>query len=289
MWLRYWLAANRNHARKWQVSTPPGRVFVRRRRSLQKYGKAFYGFARPPSGGGAEETVTGFLMDWMELLTPSFEGIRRRLRGEPRYEQQVALPKLLLGSDGRGFAVVPDLMLRSSIVYAFGVGVDADFELEMIGRFGCTLHVFEPRPRHLHWIRMQSLPPQISVHPMGLSDRDGVMTYGPIESAGNGHGRRNQTHLSSEYQVRRLPTLMKQFGHPHVDVLKLELEGAEYLATHSLITSSVRPTQILIEFQHGPRPFSVARAERVLMQLNQIGYRIFDCQPGGHRFSLALV
>jgi FkbM family methyltransferase len=230
-----------------------------------------------------------YAMHWTELLTPSFEGLRRRLRGEPKYEQQVALPKLLLGSEGRGFAVVPDLMLRTSIVYAFGVGVDADFELELIGRFGCTLHVFEPRPRHLHWIRMQALPPQITVHPMGLSDRDGIMTYGPVESATHGHARRNQAHLSSEYQVRRLPTLMKQFGHPHVDVLKLELEGAEFLATHSLMTTSARPTQILIEFQHGPRPFSVARCERVLMQLNQLGYRIFDCQPGGHRFSLALV
>lgn len=225
----------------------------------------------------------------MELLTPSFEGLRRRLRGEPRYEQQVALPKLLLGSDGRGFAVVPDLMLRTSIVYGFGVGVDADFELELIGRFGCTLHLFEPRPRHLHWIRMQQLPPQITVHPLGLSDRDGIITHSPIERATSGHARRNQSHPSAEYPVRRLPTLMKQFGHPHIDVLKLELEGAEFLATHSLGETSVRPTQILIEFQHGPRGFSVARCERVLMQLNQIGYRIFDCQPGGHRFSLALV
>jgi FkbM family methyltransferase len=228
-------------------------------------------------------------MHWTELLTPSFEGLRRRLRGEPRYDQQVALPKLALGGAGRGFAVVPDLMLRTSVVYAFGVGEDAGFELELIGHFGCTLHLFEPRPRFLNWVRQQKLPPQISVHPMGLSDRDGVMTQAPIESATHSHARRDTSNPTSEYQVRRLPTLMKQFGHPHVDVLKLELESAEFYATHSLVTSSVRPTQILVEFQHLGRTFSVPRCERVLMQLNQIGYRIFDCQPGGHRFSLALV
>jgi FkbM family methyltransferase len=228
-------------------------------------------------------------MHWTELLTPSFEGLRRRLRGEPRYDQQVALPKVALAGTGRGFAVVPDLMLRTSIVYAFGVGEDAAFELELIGNFGCTLHLFEPRPRFLNWIRQQKLPPQINVHPMGLSDRDGVLTHDPVENATHSAARRNPSHSSSEYQVRRLPTLMKQFGHGHVDVLKLEIESAEFFATHSLMTSSVRPTQILVEFQHPGRAFSVPRCERALMQLNQLGYRIFDCQPGGHRFSLALV
>src|SRR5262245_30032512 len=130
-------------------------------------------------------------MDWMELLTPSFEGLRRRLRGEPRYEQQIALPKLRLGGDERGFAIVPELLMRTSIVYSFGVGADATFDLELIGRFGCTVHLFEPRPRHLAWARTQSLPPQIKLHPIGLSDRDGVVTLGPIESTTAARPRRN--------------------------------------------------------------------------------------------------
>lgn len=227
-------------------------------------------------------------MDWIDRLGPSLEGLRRALRGEARYEQQVALPKLRLGRDGRSFAVVPDLLLRSSVAYSFGIDEDANFDLELIGCFGCTVHLFEPRSRNLAWIRDQTTPPQLQVHPFGLADRDGVMTYGPIESASPSYARRTH-HPSAEFQVRRLTTLMRQLSHVHIDVLKLELEGAEYVAIHALANTSIRPTQVLVEFQHPTREFSPARCERALLSLNQIGYRIFDCQPGDHRFSLALV
>jgi FkbM family methyltransferase len=228
-------------------------------------------------------------MHWMDMLAPSLEGLRRRLRGKPRFEQQIALPKLQLGNDQRQFAIVPDLLLRSSIVYSFGCEEDASFDLELIGRFGCNVHVFEPRPRCLSRLREQAAPPQLTLHAFGLSDRDGVMSFGPLENNGTNHGRRNGGHPSTEYQVRRLSTLMRQLGHMHIDVLKLDSAGAEYVAVHALVTSSVRPTQVLIEFQHESLDFSPHRCERALRQLNEIGYRIFDCPPGGHRFSLALV
>lgn len=200
----------------------------------------------------------------------------------------MALPKLRLGRDRHSFAVCPDLLMRSSIAYSFGIDEDANFDLELIGCFGCNVHLFEPRPRNLAWIRDQTTPPQLQVHPFGLADRDGVMTLGPMGSPGASHARRGH-HPSSEYQVRRLTTLMRQLAHIHIDVLKLELEGAEFVAIHALSNTSVRPTQILVEFEHPMREFSPVRCERALSQLNQLGYRIFDCHPNGHRFSLALV
>ena len=223
------------------------------------------------------------------MLAPSLEGLRRRLRGEPRFEQQIALPKLQLGNDRRQYAIVPDLLLRSSIVYSFGSEDDARFDLELIGRFGCNVHVFEPRPPTLARLREQTTPPQLNLHPFGLSDRDGVMAFAPLESTSANHGRRSNDHLSSEYQVRRLSTLMRQLGHMHIDVLKLDSAGAEYAAVHALATSSVRPTQVLITFQSDSREFTPQRCARALGQLHEIGYRIFDCAPGGHQFSLALV
>jgi hypothetical protein len=89
--------------------------------------------------------------------------------------------------------------------------------------------------------------------------------------------------------VRRLSTLMRQLGHMHIDVLKLDSPGAEYVAVHALVTSTVRPTQLLIQFQHDVGELSPQRCERALRQLNEIGYRIFDCPPGSYQFSLALV
>jgi FkbM family methyltransferase len=193
-----------------------------------------------------------------------------------------------LGNEPRSFAVVPDLMLQSSVVYSFGIDENANFDIELVGCFGCSVYLFDPRPTNLAWIRDQTLPPQFKVHAFGLSDRDGIMSHAPRETSTANQARRTH-HPSFEYQVRRLTTLMRQLSHLHIDVLKLELDGAEYAGIRALASSNIRPTQVLIEFQHPNREFSPARCERALMQLNELGYRTFDCQPGGHRFSLALV
>jgi FkbM family methyltransferase len=229
-------------------------------------------------------------MHWSEMLGGSFEVLRRKLRGEPRFSQQIALPKLQLGSGARCYTVVPNLLRRSSIVYSFGIGEDASFDLELIGRFGCTVHAFDPSRRAQAWVRSQSMPPQFNMHPYGLSDRDGVIASAAREPTGrHSHGRPRRASQAVEFQVRRLVTLMRQLGHPHVDLLKLDAEVAESAAIEAIANSGVRPTQLLLDFQNHWREDSRARSERALAQLNAQGYRIFDCQPGGLQYSLALV
>jgi hypothetical protein len=78
---------------------------------------------------------------------------------------------------------------------------------------------------------------------------------------------------------------MAQLGHSQLDVLKMDIEGAEYAVIDSLVSSGVRPRQLLVEFHHHLEGIPVASTERALAQLNQLGYRSFDCQPGGREFS----
>jgi len=229
----------------------------------------------------ARGTPPVLMNDLVDRIGASLEGLGRRLRGKPRHAQQVALPKLRLG---RGeyyarYAVAPDLLHQGAVIYSFGIGEHVEFELELVGRFGCKVLLFDPEPLAVGRLRAQQLPPQVLVHSLGLSDRDGVASSGQARSSG----------YASEQQLRRLTTLMDQFGHGHIDLLKMDIEGAEYAVIDALSASGVRPTQILVEFHHHLRHLSLSHTERALTQLNRLGYRIFDCQAGGHEFSLVLV
>jgi len=82
---------------------------------------------------------------------------------------------------------------------------------------------------------------------------------------------------------------MRNLGHRYVDLLRLDIEGQEYATIEALSGSALRPCQLLVEFHHHMPNLSVEHTEQALTQLNELGYRIFDCQASGHEYSLVLI
>ena len=150
-----------------------------------------------------------------------------------------------------GYAVAPDLLHEASVVYSVGSDPAASFDRELVKRFGCTVHGF------------------------------GADLY-----VGQSNGGAQKV---SEPVVSRMLRRMRELGHEHVDLLRLDLEGREYAVIDALAETPVRPCQLVVGFHHHMPHVSVQQTERALTQLNEMGYRIFDCQASGYEYSLALV
>jgi FkbM family methyltransferase len=217
-------------------------------------------------------------------------GFGRRLTGKPRYGVEASLPSVHLGTSYGGYAVVLDGLGPDSIVYSFGLGEDISFDLALIERTGCKVFGFDPTPRSIDWVRSQALPPQLQVQGVGVAGHDGKVSFAPPKDpthishsmvTGAGAGR-----ATIEVEVRRLGTLMGQLEHARLDVLKMDIEGAEYDVLDDLLRSSLRPAQLLVEFHHGHHGIPLSKTERCLAALRAAGYRVFDAQPSGHEFSL---
>jgi hypothetical protein len=88
------------------------------------------------------------------------------------YRSEIRCPHLRLGNEHAGFAVNPELLGPTSVIYSFGIGTDISFDLECVRRFSTLIYAFDPTPRSLHWIKIQELPPAIHVYPYGLACRD---------------------------------------------------------------------------------------------------------------------
>lgn len=164
-------------------------------------------------------------------------------------------PRERLGSGYGGWWIVPHHINKDSIVYGVGVGQDISWDLAMIQRFGCTVHGFDPTPRCLKWINTQNPPKEFVFHPFGLSDHDGVATFvmrsdDPTWSSYNPSDDTAGANEVVKLEVRRLETLMKQFGHSRVDVLKMDIEGGEYGVITDMLKGPVRPKLLLIEFHY---------------------------------------
>lgn len=157
----------------------------------------------------------------------------------------------LVAMGAHGVWLIPIHLLNStSVVYSVGVGTDISFDLEAIGRLGCQIHAFDPTPKSIDFITSSSeLPPQFRFHPLGLWNSDTTCRfYVPENPRHVSHSIVNIQKTSGfiEVEVRRLETLMRMLGHRHVDLLRMNIEGAEYAVIDDVVRSGLRPTVIAV-------------------------------------------
>jgi FkbM family methyltransferase len=215
--------------------------------------------------------------------------LRRRIEriGLPR-AIQIRRPTEFHGSRKGGWAACPSALDAASTVYSFGVGKEISFELSLIRRYGLRLYAFDPTPAVSDWLRARELPPQFQYLPTGLADYDGEAAFSPNtrprEVSHTLLTRPETAARAVRLPVRRLATLAAALGHARIDLLKLDVEGAEYAALQDLLAAGPPVAQILVEFHH--RFPGVGRRATVgaIRMLNRHGYRIFHISASGREY-----
>ena len=207
--------------------------------------------------------------------------------------RQVRRNRLTLGNRYADWTFCPDTLNESSVVYSFGVGEDISFDLQLMKRFHLHIHAFDPSPESLAWIGGQKLPAGFHFYPYGLAATDGEISF--AEPADPGIHSLFATHLEEKaaeglkqhvLPVHRLPTIVQNLGHKKIDILKMDIEGAEYELIEDIVASPVPVSQVLIEFHHRFPYIGVKRTRQAISRLNLAGYRIFNVSATGEEISL---
>ena len=177
------------------------------------------------------------------------------------------------------------------MAYSFGLGRDVSFERELIERFGVTVHAFDPTPLALEWLRSQPLPPSFILHEIGVADYDGIARFAPpARSDWDSFSmvRRSGMGTAVEAPVARLASLAARIGGPPPDLLKLDIEGAEYAVLSDLLASGFRPRQILVEFHHRWAETGPRATREAIGLLNRARYRVAAVSDKGREFTFVL-
>jgi FkbM family methyltransferase len=214
--------------------------------------------------------------------------LRRALGRDVRFAVQARVPAERHGSEYGGWWVCPDGLDRGAIVYSAGVGTDITFDRSLIEKYGLAVHAFDPTPASIEFLRAQSLPAGYAWQPVGLAGRDGHATfYAPSNPDHVSHSMvaPGVSGRSIDVSVRRLATIMRELGHTRIDVLKLDIEGAEYDVLDDVVASRLAIGQILVEFHHRLPGVGVERTRRAVSALNGAGYRIFHSSESGEEVS----
>lgn len=186
------------------------------------------------------------------------------------------------GSDYGGWHVPVNLIRRDWVVYDFGVGEDISFDIALMERHHCAIHAFDPTPKAIAFAEKQDMP-NFHFHPVGVWSCDTVIKfYEPAEphfasySALNLYGASNFL----EAEVRTIKSLASDLGHDRIDLLKMDVEGAEQRAIPSMIADGVRPTVFCVEYDQPYENFRLAtwRCFWTSLRLNRLlldaGYQL---------------
>jgi hypothetical protein len=93
---------------------------------------------------------------------------------------------------------------------------------------------------------------------------------------------------SIELPVHRLATILGMLGHSQIDLLKMDIEGAEYGVLADLLAGPVAVKQLLVEFHHRWPEVGIAKTKHAIRMLHKAGYRIFSVSPSGEEYGFKM-
>jgi FkbM family methyltransferase len=157
-----------------------------------------------------------------------------------------------LGNRYGGYVVPLDLIDEGWICYSGGLGEDISFELELVARCRCHIYGFDPVPKSASYVTATvDGNDRFTFLPVGLWSTDSPVEFFVPANAGHvSHSILNlqKTNDSITATCRSLQSLMREFGHHRIDLLKLDVEGAEYEVLEPVFAGDLSCRVLCIDF-----------------------------------------
>lgn len=214
--------------------------------------------------------------------------VKGALGKELTEKPDVICVKQRFGADHGGWDVVTSNIDMQSIVYSLGVGENASFDKALIEKYNLIIHAFDPTPNSIKWVKRQGFSKNFIMHEYGIAAVDENISFYPPEKAGYTSytilDRPSAKANAISVPVKRLSTVMKELGHDHIDILKMDIEGAEYEVINDIFKSDIRPQQILVEFHHRFPNVGIKKTKEAIDRLRSMQYKLFSVSTSNKEF-----
>jgi len=184
------------------------------------------------------------------------------------------------GNTYGGFYVCCHLLNESSIVYSFGIGEYISFDMDICKYHNCNVYGFDPTPKSIRWVKGSNPPAKFHFSDYGIGSKTGpVDFYLPINPKHVSGSVLIQSNVDLKekvtVQMKSISDIASELGHTHIDVLKMDIEGAEYDVIEDILTSGISIDQILIEFHDRFVENGRAKTKKAVNSLKDHGFEIF--------------
>jgi len=214
-----------------------------------------------------------------------------------------------IGSKFHGYTIPEKFLNQDSVCYCIGAGEDVSFDTELKRLFDARVFVFDPMPEGKNYFAKlkekvaagDSLPVEgdpsfrYLISPEKLNEivfiekgvwdsETNIKFYAPTKDDYPSHS----VYLfktSGEYivaPVDRLSHFMKKNGHEQIDLVKMEIEGAEYKVLETIVQDKIDVKIICVEFDeifHSRGLAYMFRIRKTRRQLEKAGFILVHSTP----------
>ncbi len=180
-----------------------------------------------------------------------------------------------MGSKPGGWMIPSGLLGPSWLCYCGGIGGDISFDFELIRRYDATVRAFDPVGYFVEdAIEKAAGEPRFTARQAALATCDGPLRMqvtheltGRSVSAADLYDSKTYVELPG----RSLASLMAELGDAHIDLLKLDLEGAEYELVPTLDLRGLGVKVFSTQLHHSG---TVSEGRRLIAHLREEGYEL---------------
>ena len=150
--------------------------------------------------------------------------------------------------------VVTERLTNNSVVISGGAGNDISFELNMIEKIGVQVHLFDPSPTGIATLAKKSNERYIDrlvFVPKALSGVNGFIYLDPPDDSLEGSWKAsdvNHNQSAIEVPSAKLSGYCASNDIHKIDLLKIDIEGAEYDVIDDILNSKIYVDQLCLEF-----------------------------------------
>ena len=198
----------------------------------------------------------------------------------PRLElAPVPGPIVAMGSSYGGWLIPRELIGPAPLCYCVGAGGDISFDLELIRSHGATVRAVEAVEGYVRSALEQAAGEErFSAHQAAIATHDGPVRMQLTHDAGSRSVSSAGLYDSDQFVElpgRTLTSLMAELGDDHIDLLKLDVEGAEYELLPTLDLQALGVRVFATQLHHTG---SVREARALISNLGAAGYVPVACR-----------
>jgi FkbM family methyltransferase len=182
------------------------------------------------------------------------------------------------GNDYCGWSIPQDCLHANSVVVDVGLGEDVSFSRALSEIYKCRVHGFDPTPRATAYVKSLAWDSLVT-HEFGVSASSGHATfYLPNDESHVSGSLIPAEHVGRrqmEVQLLGMRDVLRTIGADHIDLLKVDIEGAEYdlLASAEFRECAARIGLLCIEFHHRWSNYGPAATLTAVKKLRELGFR----------------
>jgi FkbM family methyltransferase len=187
--------------------------------------------------------------------------VRPSLREAIRAHVERPLLNVIVRPDAsrvRGFAYAETILPRDVIkpdwvCYCAGVGEDIRLERYLAEDLGARVWAFDPTPRAILYMQTSTYDRErLTFEPFGLWREDATLRFfAPVNPAYVSHSATEHLGGAGHFDApcKSIASAMKQAGHTRVDLLKMNIEGAEDVVLEAALHAGISPTVVMLTWE----------------------------------------